>query len=186
VATSNSSLGTPDRQVFLTTNEMPGPSRTLPDRYLEDISADELSSNAPANETDANRHARREHNRKQNERRRRLRKSLPIRNLAEALDQVESQVHTTREQCLMSITTIARQAQGMRAGEVIAKPVEDAYFMRVDNRVTQVPPSRQRSHKSQCRHRSQPYSRGATGQPQPYPGIGRWTLSWWQQRRRQP
>jgi hypothetical protein len=40
----------------------------------------------------------------------------------------------------MSITTIARQAQGMRAGEVIAKLVEDAYFMRVDNRVTQVPP----------------------------------------------
>jgi hypothetical protein len=48
-------------------------------------------------------------------------------------------VHTTLEQCLMSITTIARQAQGMRAGEVIAKLAEDAYFMRVDNRVTQVP-----------------------------------------------
>jgi hypothetical protein len=41
----------------------------------------------------------------------------------------------------MSITTIARQAQGMRAGEVIAKLAEDAYFMRVENRVTQVPPS---------------------------------------------
>jgi hypothetical protein len=39
----------------------------------------------------------------------------------------------------MSITTIARQAQGMHAGEFIAKLVEDAYFMRVDNRVTQVP-----------------------------------------------
>jgi hypothetical protein len=39
----------------------------------------------------------------------------------------------------MSISTIARQAQGIRAGEVIAKLVEDAYFMRVDNRVTQVP-----------------------------------------------
>jgi hypothetical protein len=38
----------------------------------------------------------------------------------------------------MSITTIARQAQGMRAGEVIAKLAEDAYFMRVDNGVTQV------------------------------------------------
>jgi hypothetical protein len=62
----------------------------------------------------------------------------------EALDQVESRVHTTPEQCLMSITTIARQAQGMRAGEVIAKLVEDAYFMRVDNRVTQVPPVRNR------------------------------------------
>jgi hypothetical protein len=28
----------------------------------------------------------------------------------------------------------------MRAGEVIAKITEDTYFMRVDNRVTQVPP----------------------------------------------
>jgi hypothetical protein len=41
----------------------------------------------------------------------------------------------------MSITTIARQAQGIRAGEFITKLAEDAYFMRVDNRVTQVPPS---------------------------------------------
>jgi hypothetical protein len=38
----------------------------------------------------------------------------------------------------MSITTTARQAQGMRVGEVIAKLAKDAYFMRVDNRVTQV------------------------------------------------
>jgi hypothetical protein len=129
VATSDSSLGSPDRQIFMTTNEMPGPSGTVPDRYLEDISADELSANAPADETDANRDARRERNRKRNERRRRLRESLPIRNLAEALDQVECWVHTTPEQCLMSITTIARQAQGMRAGEVIAKLAEDAYFM---------------------------------------------------------
>jgi hypothetical protein len=29
----------------------------------------------------------------------------------------------------MSITTIARQAQGMCAGEVIAKLAEDTYFM---------------------------------------------------------
>jgi hypothetical protein len=79
----------------------------------------ELSANAPADETNANRDARSEHNRKRNERRRRLRESLPIRNLAEAIDQVESRVHTTPEQCLMSITTIARQAQGMRTGEVI-------------------------------------------------------------------
>jgi hypothetical protein len=64
VATSDSSLGSPDRQVFMTTNETPGPSGTLPDRYL-DISADELSANAPAGETDANRDARCEHNRKQ-------------------------------------------------------------------------------------------------------------------------
>jgi hypothetical protein len=44
----------------------------------------------------------------------------------------------------MSITTIARQAQGMRAGQVIAKLAEDAYFMRVDNRVAQPPPARNR------------------------------------------
>jgi hypothetical protein len=137
----------------MTTNEMSRPSGTVPDRYLEDISADELSANAPADETDANRDARREWNRKWNERRRHLRESLTIRNLAEALDQVEIQVHTTPEQCLMSITTIARQAQGMRAGEVIAKLAEDAYFMRVDNKVTQVPPRQeppaiQQSHKS--------------------------------------
>jgi hypothetical protein len=31
VATSDSSLGSPDRQVFMTTNKMPGPSGTLPD-----------------------------------------------------------------------------------------------------------------------------------------------------------
>jgi hypothetical protein len=110
------------------------------DWYLEDISADELSAEAPADKTDANRDARRECNRKRNERRRRLRDNLPIRNLAEDLDQVESRVHTTLEQCLMSITAIARQAQGMRAGEVIAKLAEDTYFMRVDNRVTQPPP----------------------------------------------
>jgi hypothetical protein len=128
----------------MTTNKTPGPSGTVPDRYLEDISADELSANAPADETDANRDARRERNRKRNERRRHLSESLPSRNLAEALDQVERRVHTTPKQCLMSITTIARQAQGMRAGEVITKLEEDAYFMRVDNKVTQVPPVRNR------------------------------------------
>jgi hypothetical protein len=140
VATSDSNLGSPDRQVFMTTNEMSGPSGTVPDRYLEDISADELSANAPADETDANRDAQRERNRKWNERRRRLRESLPVQNLAKALEQAESRVHTTPKQCLMSITTIARQAQRMRAGEIIAKLSEDAYFIRVDNRVTQVPP----------------------------------------------
>jgi hypothetical protein len=140
VATSDSSLGSPDHQVFMTTNETPGPSGTLPDRYLEDISADELSANAPADETDANKDARRERNRRRNERRR-LRESLPIRNLAEALDQVENQVHTTPEQCLMSITTIAHQVHRMCAGEVIAKFAEDTYLMKVDNRVTKCPPS---------------------------------------------
>jgi hypothetical protein len=57
VATSDSSLGSPNRQVFMTTNEMSGPSGTQPDRYLEDISVDELSANAPADETDANKNA---------------------------------------------------------------------------------------------------------------------------------
>jgi hypothetical protein len=42
VETTDSSLGSPDRQVFMTTNETPGPSGTQPDRFLEDISADEL------------------------------------------------------------------------------------------------------------------------------------------------
>jgi hypothetical protein len=54
----------------------------------------------------------------------------------------------------MPITTIARQAQGMRAGEVIAKLAEDAYFMRVDNRVTQVPPVRNRQQDNEARSRS--------------------------------
>jgi hypothetical protein len=40
----------------------------------------------------------------------------------------------------MLITAITRQAQGMRAGEVITKLAEEAYFMRVDNRVAQPPP----------------------------------------------
>jgi hypothetical protein len=146
----------------MTTNETPGPSGTVPDQYLEDISADELSANAPTDETDANRDARRERNSKRNERCRRLRESLPIRNLAEALDQVESRVHTTPEQCLMSITTIARQAQGMRVGKVIAKLAEDAYFMRVDNRVTQVPPVRNRQHDNEATSRSADIGRNRT------------------------
>jgi hypothetical protein len=113
-----------------------------------------LSANAPADETDANKNVRRERNRRRNERHRRLCESLPIRNLAEALDQVENRVHTTQEQCLMSITTIARQAQGMRAEEVIAKLAEDAYFMRVNNRVAQVPPVRTRQPDNEATSRS--------------------------------
>jgi hypothetical protein len=119
---------------------------------MEDISADELSADAPADETAANRDARRERNRKRSERRRRLRDSLPIRNLAEALDQVERRVHTTPEQCLMSITTIARQAQGLRAGQVITKLAEDAYFMRVNTRVAQPPPVRNRDNEATSRN----------------------------------
>jgi hypothetical protein len=141
VATSDSSLGTPDHQVFMAAGETLGPSGTRPDRYLEDISADELSANAPADEIDDNKNARRERNRKRNEWRRRLRETLPIRNLAEALDQDENRWHTTPEKCLMSITTIARQAQGMRAGEVIAKLAEDAYFMRVEIELLKCLPS---------------------------------------------
>jgi hypothetical protein len=128
--------------------DTPGPSGTTTDKYLEDISADELSVDAPADETAANRDARRERNRKRNERRQRLRDNLPIRNLAEALEAVERRVHTTPEQCLMSITAITCQAQGIRAGEVIAKLAEDAYFMRVDNRVNQPPPTRNRDNEA--------------------------------------
>jgi hypothetical protein len=35
---------------------------------------------------------------------------------------------------------IAHQAQGIRAGELIAKLAKDAYFLRFDNRVAQAPP----------------------------------------------
>jgi hypothetical protein len=52
----------------------------------------------------------------------------------------------------MSITAIARQAQGIRAGEVIAKLAEDAYFMRVDNRVNQLPPARNRDNEATSRN----------------------------------
>jgi hypothetical protein len=107
VTSSESSLGNPDRQVFMAASDTLGPSGTAQDRYLEDISADELSADAPADETAANRDARRERNRKRNEQRRRLRDNLLIRNLAEALEAVESRVHTTPEQCLMLITAIA-------------------------------------------------------------------------------
>jgi hypothetical protein len=54
----------------------------------------------------------------------------------------------------MSITTIARQARGMRAGEVITKLAEDAYFMRVNNRVTQVPLDRTREADHEATSRS--------------------------------
>jgi hypothetical protein len=139
VATTDSSIGTPDHQVFMAAGETPGLSGTRLDFYLDDISEDELSTNAPADETTADKNAQRDRNRKWNECRRRLRETLPIQNLNEALDQVANRVHTTPVQCLMSITTIARQAQWLRAGEVITKLAEHAYFMRVDNRVNQVP-----------------------------------------------
>jgi hypothetical protein len=62
----------------------------------------------------------------------------------------------------MSITMIACQAQGMRAGEVITKLAEDAYFMRVDNRVTQVPPVRNRQEDNEARSRSADIGRNRT------------------------
>jgi hypothetical protein len=88
--------------------DTPGPSGTAQDKYLEDIFSDELSADAPADKTPTNRDARRERNRKRSEQRRRLRDNLPIHNLSEALEAVESRVHTTPEQCLMSITVIPR------------------------------------------------------------------------------
>jgi hypothetical protein len=81
VAPSESSLGTPDRQVFMAAGDALGPLGTATqDRYLEDISSDELSADAPANENPADRDARRERNRKRSERRRRLRDNFPVRN----------------------------------------------------------------------------------------------------------
>jgi hypothetical protein len=62
----------------------------------------------------------------------------------------------------MPITTIACQAQGMRTGEVIAKLAKDAYFMRVDNRVTQVPSIRNRQQDNEATSRSADNSRNRT------------------------
>jgi hypothetical protein len=109
VATTDSGLGTPDCKVFMAASETPGPTGTRPDRYLDDISKDELSANVPTDEINDDNNAQREHNRKRNKRCRCLHETLPIRNLSETLDQVANQVHTTPEQCFMSITTIARQ-----------------------------------------------------------------------------
>jgi hypothetical protein len=44
VATTDSGLGTPDREVFMAAGETAGPSGTRPNHYFEDISADELSA----------------------------------------------------------------------------------------------------------------------------------------------
>jgi hypothetical protein len=46
---------------------------------------------------------------------------------------------------------IARQAKGMCAGQVIAKLAEDTYFMRVNNRVAQAPPVRNRENEATSR-----------------------------------
>jgi hypothetical protein len=106
VETTDSGLCTPDRKVFMATGEA-GTSENRVDRYLEDISEDEESANAPTDETTDAKNARREYNRRRARRRKRLREALPIRKLNEALDQVANRVHTTPEQCHMSITKIA-------------------------------------------------------------------------------
>jgi hypothetical protein len=77
----------------------------------------------------------------------------------------------------------------MRAGEVIAKLAEDTYFMRVDNRVAQVPPSGVANQTTKPQVAVQ-LTTVATVLEESYRliptvlGIGRWTFSGWQQRRR--
>jgi hypothetical protein len=50
----------------------------------------------------------------------------------------------------------------MREGEVIAKLAEDAYFMQVDNKVTQVPPVQNRQQDNEDTSRSADISRNRT------------------------
>jgi hypothetical protein len=50
----------------------------------------------------------------------------------------------------------------MRAGQVITKLAEDAYFMRVNNRVTQAPPVRNRQHDNEATSRSADIGRNRT------------------------
>jgi hypothetical protein len=50
----------------------------------------------------------------------------------------------------------------MRAGQVITKVAEDAYFMRVNNRVTQAPPIRNRQHDNEATSRSADIGRNRT------------------------
>jgi hypothetical protein len=50
----------------------------------------------------------------------------------------------------------------MHTGEVIDKLAEDAYFMRVDNRVTQVPPVRNRHQDNEATSRSADIGRNRT------------------------
>jgi hypothetical protein len=71
VATTDSSLCTPDREVFMAAGDV-GTSESRPDQYLDDILEDEVSANAPPDETTDDKNARCDHKRKQNERRTRL------------------------------------------------------------------------------------------------------------------
>jgi hypothetical protein len=76
VATTDSGLGTPDRQVFMAAGDT-GPSETRPGRHHDDISEDELSANEQVDETTDDKNAQRGCNRKRNERHRRLRETSP-------------------------------------------------------------------------------------------------------------
>jgi hypothetical protein len=90
----------------------------------------------------------------------------------------------------MSITMIAWQAQGHRAGEVITKLAEDAYFMRVNNRVTPLA-----NHEATCCSRTPAYGgrNRVRSEHQPTPNcsrasagegsLTRWPFRWrrWQQ-----
>jgi hypothetical protein len=69
----------------------------------------------------------------------------------------------------------------MCTGEVIAKLAEDAYFMRVDNRVTQVPPLRTREADHEATSRS-PADNGhnrTRGELPQNPNRTRASKSWW-------
>jgi hypothetical protein len=96
VATIDSSLCTPDCEVFMAAGDA-GTLENRPDWYLDYISEDELSANAPLDETTEDKNAPCDRNRKRNNRRRRLREALTIWNLNEALDQVANRVHITPE-----------------------------------------------------------------------------------------
>jgi hypothetical protein len=91
VATSDSSLGSPDRQVFMTTNETPGPLRTScppmrpPTRPMPTGTPDVNATESGTDGVDAS--------------------ASPSPSATSQRHQVESRVHTTPEQCLMSITT---------------------------------------------------------------------------------
>jgi hypothetical protein len=67
-------------------------------------------------------------------------------------------VHTTPEQCLMSITTIACQAQGCARDKSSPRsrrtPTSCESTTESLKRPRQEPLARQRSHMSQCGHRS--------------------------------
>jgi hypothetical protein len=151
VASSESSLGNPDRQVFMAAGDTPGPSGMAQDKYLEDISADELSADAPADETAANRTLDVSVTGSATNGAGVSETTSPSATLRKLSRRSRAEYTLPPEQCLMSITVIARQAQGIRVGEVIAKLAEDAYFMRVDNRVNQPPPSRNRDNEATSR-----------------------------------